>query len=629
MQNKTMLGNIKNIPKRIKVNLIPVSLITAVVFPFINVDTNSGSNGNVEQWINNTNETIFGKNKFYFSYGPLYWLLGGTTTQQNMATYIIAFLTILIICTTFWYLIINVLKSKQEIVFASATFLLVLSNPIRTPAIYLIFPFILVFILEKKRILISQVKFFHIVSLSVLISIFFYSRFLYGFSATMVFGSYVSFKFLSQRKYGKLIQIMGFFVLTSLGIGYLIYGSMANLFRYIQVNLELSRSNSIDMSYDVSHSVGVQTLAVFISLLVVYLSAKINRNLIAPAIILNFIFFKIGFGRADHYLDYFIYPIALMIMILNTNSQKKYKFINYFILFSLVFIGTVGTYAGSPTKSVITPLKSSNTDFKSRMKNVYSDFKLPNATLRKIGQGSIDFYPYNNEFAFANDLNYQHRPLTQSYMTLTPLLGKLNAEYLASESSPKFIIWNSTIVCNFTKCNPFQDFDQKYVLNSDPVTSSAILYNYKIIDSFNLTNGITGVLLKKKSRVDKFGYTISNWTPTKLGTWINIPVGRQRTLFIEPEFRFTTFGKLTNSLFRGGIIYVSYQFDDDLIETYRVNISSSAFGLYANYLPSDFNFKSKKVVRLKFTAKSSNYVKSEIKTRWKYTNLVVEARDQR
>lgn len=63
-----------------------------------------------------------------------------------------------------------------------------------------------------------------------------------------------------------------------------------------------------------------------------------------------------------------------------------------------------------------------------------------------VGQDSIDVYPYFNEYVIANKLNYRHRPSFQNYMTLTPVLDKLNADFFASNQAPKFVLWTGGIM---------------------------------------------------------------------------------------------------------------------------------------------------------------------------------------
>lgn len=71
------------------------------------------------------------------------------------------------------------------------------------------------------------------------------------------------------------------------------------------------------------------------------------------------------------------------------------------------------------------------------MVQAYSQYKLDKTFLGKIGTDSVDVYPYNNEYMYANQLNYKPRPLFQNYMTLTPVLDQANSDYLRGAGKPK------------------------------------------------------------------------------------------------------------------------------------------------------------------------------------------------
>jgi hypothetical protein len=79
-------------------------------------------------------------------------------------------------------------------------------------------------------------------------------------------------------------------------------------------------------------------------------------------------------------------------------------------------------------------------------------------------------------------------------MTLTPTLDKANADYFGGSDKPKKIIWNSGAGCRDISCNSFIDVDGKYTFNIDPLTSMAILENYKI-DGFTLGRNNEPMLL--------------------------------------------------------------------------------------------------------------------------------------
>ena len=208
-------------------------------------------------------------------------------------------------------------------------------------------------------------------------------------------------------------------------------------------------------------------------------------------------------------------------------------------------------------------------------------------------------------------------------MTLTPNLGKMNSDFLSSNEAPRFILWTPTITCTLRGCNPFADFDQKYLLNSDPATSLAILKLYSSIDSFELKNGTTGILLERNANRHPLEFHASVQNQSTFGSWIDVPSDEREILFVSPHFNFSLLGKLQNLFYRGDVIYIRYQFENGNERTYRVNIAASSYGIYANYLPENFDLRTNRIKRIMFTAKSSSYVKSEFTFRWNRTGVPI------
>jgi hypothetical protein len=137
------------------------------------------------------------------------------------------------------------------------------------------------------------------------------------------------------------------------------------------------------------------------------------------------IFLKIGFSRADHYIDYFIGPVAIMSMLFSISRNKLWILLSTFVLGLLFLLGNLSIYPGVlklPTLRIHADFSKSVSD---RAAERYQQYKIPNNVITMIGQQSIDVYPYLNEYMIANKLNYRHRPSFQNYMTLTPKLDKL------------------------------------------------------------------------------------------------------------------------------------------------------------------------------------------------------------
>ena len=123
--------------------------------------------------------------------------------------------------------------------------------------------------------------------------------------------------------------------------------------------------------------------------------------------------------------------------------------------------------------------------------------------------------------------------------------------------------------------------------------------------------------MKRNQNVSELQSKYLNYQKGSFNTWIELPQGKQNILMIEPNFKFTPLGVLRNLLFRGGVVYISYEFTDSSIESYRINLSGADFGFPANYMPNSFSFSKRDVSRIMLNVKTPNYLAMNFRFQWK------------
>ena len=99
-----------------------------------------------------------------------------------------------------------------------------------------------------------------------------------------------------------------------------------------------------------------------------------------------------------------------------------------------------------------------------------------------IGRASVDVFGYQQIYAFLNDLNYQPRPVVQSYTACNARLMRLNEQFYLSDSAPEYVMF---------ALNPL---DQKFAPLEDARVLRHLLTNYEL-------TGVEGgfLLLKRAS----------------------------------------------------------------------------------------------------------------------------------
>jgi len=108
--------------------------------------------------------------------------------------------------------------------------------------------------------------------------------------------------------------------------------------------------------------------------------------------------------------------------------------------------------------------------YRDRLRAARSDWDMPK-TRAVIGEHSVDVLGYLQGVALLNRLNYQPRPVMQSYSAYTPRLAQLNADYYASERAPDFVLFR------------LETIDDRYMAVDDSRALYLFLHRYEYVHS--------------------------------------------------------------------------------------------------------------------------------------------------
>ena len=92
--------------------------------------------------------------------------------------------------------------------------------------------------------------------------------------------------------------------------------------------------------------------------------------------------------------------------------------------------------------------------------------KLP-ALRERIGRASVDVFGEHQVYALFNDLNYQPRPVFQSYLACTPRLMGLNEQFYLSPSAPEYVMFS------------LGGIDRRFASLEDALVLRDLLINYE------------------------------------------------------------------------------------------------------------------------------------------------------
>ncbi len=161
--------------------------------------------------------------------------------------------------------------------------------------------------------------------------------------------------------------------------------------------------------------------------------------------------YKQAFVRADinHIKDFFVF-LPLLIFT-NKELQSNVKNIISNVLVLIVMFFSVYYFYANFDKNFNIGTKLNKSDYSIAFKdftngaglNIYeNNFPLPKEILQKIGNNSVDVFPWNIQLLLENKLNYLPRPVIQSYTAYTPYLEDLNFNHYNSIKGPEFVLFD-------------------------------------------------------------------------------------------------------------------------------------------------------------------------------------------
>lgn len=613
-------------------SVIRRSLVFLFVFlmliPFINLFTQGkvpDSIDNVEQWMNVANAFFIEDQSFIFSYGPLFWLVTRVSEYYNALSYYLSISFLLFFYSLVIFLIFSLIYKTRGYLYFFLIFICFFSFYSLKSLLFL-WPLVFLFYQQLTREGKIHFNMFFCFALGSVTGVFLYVRFFYGLMAVAVLGGYLAVSSLKDYKVKYFIVFIFSFIASSFLVGVLIYDDINQVFRYFIVNIELSYGNGVDMTLDIENYRFSFVCAFIILGCFVTYAVFLRRLLLVPLLVTWMFLFKLGFGRSDHYLDYFVVPCAYIVLLMSFDKGYLAKVLFFISFIFLYYLGTHSAFVNSPRLSLAfinfnvsairNPFELPFTDnaYEERMAQRYRQYKLDDHILGMIGTDSVDVYPYNNEYTYANQLNYKPRPLFQNYMTLTPILDQANADYLRGADKPKKIIWNSGLGCGNADCNSFIGLDNKFILNEDPLTSMAIIENYKLSAFTHGRNNEPLLLLTARDQTLAADFVTRKNERMQFGVWYSLPQAKSSIVKVFPDFKISLTGRLKNFLFRGNIVKVKYKLKSGLQKEYRLNIINSHSGIWASPLLDGFDengFTGEDVTDIMFETDSSYYFEPE------------------
>ena len=159
-------------------------------------------------------------------------------------------------------------------------------------------------------------------------------------------------------------------------------------------------------------------------------------------------------------------------------------------------------------------------------------------------EGGVDVYPWNQAVLIAHDLQYDPRPVIQSYSVYAPELAELNAAHLRSAHAPDNILFD---------INPMNN---NFPSLEDGLSWPELLTRYDVQE-------VTGqfVILKRSSRPREYHLSPLADVPVRLGRPVTV-VTNDGPLWAELEINQTFWGAVVATLYKPPALKLTVSLQD-------------------------------------------------------------------
>lgn len=579
------------------------------------------------------NKFIFGKD-FIFTYGPLGFLFAKTTIY--VSKYVILFFEMVLL--TFNSIAIHkILKqsnySKWGIFLTAA--ILIMAKSYNTT--FLLMPLFLFFIFDNliyhKNHSLYIALFISILALWVKVN--------YG-----IIIIFITYFFLSYHGIKKTYSYLFLFLVFSAHTIILIATAIilkVDLWGYLHSSIYLidGYNDAMMIPKSINSVSALFALAVFALFIIVvlknfkhYLSHIPELMCVFFCGLYLFLLLKNGFVRADeHVYEFFklnVIAFILMYYIAAFSTKKLWLYASIIVLhisISLVFIehqfareymkhktiGFIGVYYFI---DLFTDTSSKN-EFSPKETICF----VPDKLKSQIGQASVDIIPWDISEIYRTNLNYNPRPIVQSYSAYTKYLDSLNSAKYLSPSAPDFVIYSHmaidhryanwdesilrrTLLTNYEVEPNFYsdkscDFDEEFYLNLYPDVHDAVKKGF-------YKTGFEHYQMYGQKEQRKPCFENNNFLvfkkrkhPLALKTIATKPIVLQldQEYFIDStnlqymtiDVQYNLYGKLRRLLFQPPILKVEIKYYNDTVETFKAVVPILKTGILANIKINDID----------------------------------------
>lgn len=306
------------------------------------------------------------------------------------------------------------------------------------------------------------------------------------------------------------------------------------------------------------------------------------RGLIAFLITLPAILFcyKFSYSREDQHiyliLNFTILCYLFWWLLLNSWSARLILLLCGFFCCLFLYLNQLQVgYAALPLQinlginnfyqEIIHPQKyKAELQHQSQLK--FSKIDLAVEKFLDVKNRSFDIYPYHTALLAAKNLRWQPRPVMQSYTSYTAYLDNLNAAFIDTQKAADYIIWHDA--------DTLTEIDQRYLLNSEPNTSFALLNYYQAVGSYKNFVFFKKISNPRFTSLHPFSHQSIKWNQ-----WLAIPKNNYSLIRAKIFLQQNIYQKFS-SLFYPPQVKIDYLLSNQTVLSYPLIVATAKNGIW-------------------------------------------------
>lgn len=438
-----------------------------------------------------------------------------------------------------------------------------------------------------------------------------------GILCIAIYYSYIAFFYIKFRKTKRLLFHVVLPVITISLLWISIYGNLNGIINYFYGLVLFSAGNSNVMSVNPVNNIYLLLMSLGCYFLLPIANRKTETWLLyfisAAAM---FAMFKYAFAREENYhikaMFDFIVLFAFILILSGNIKSLGHKVILFlvpiFFWYNMTHLSTFTIKMQSPeivtTNFIDQVIKYSDFEKEYKIKSVQNtdSKKIPQDVLSVIGKSPIDFYPWELSYVFTENLSYKPRPVIQAG-AYHKWLDLKNAEFLRSEHSSKYILWEKT------GNTDFDGFDERYLLNSDGNYVYEVFNNYEFeLKTENLT------LLKRSKEQQLSKPAIKETGKLKFGEWLSINTDKNNFVRLYGKVTKSLSGKLKTMFFKDCLYFIEYVKENGDTIKHRITPDNFTTGIWLSPYLSILSkeMQGEKTLKARFTTSDESFINKEV-----------------